>query len=148
MLCAIPAIHELIMPVSMPSYVLITPASAKLLLLYGAKAKSNDSRLGISRGERPHTPCLSGHATPIPIYGEASTFTVAGKGRPCVMAQAEVLGVKALPPPRPLFVLAMICSTRLDFFFQTLSLSSMQPPPPSISTSACCERGFSRKGIR
>ncbi len=74
----------------------VSNVSAKLLLLYGAEAKSIDTRLGIVRGGRPQAACLSDSATSVPIYGEACTFTAAGNGRSCVMAATEVVGVRTV----------------------------------------------------
>jgi hypothetical protein len=73
----------------------VSNVSAKLLVLYGAEAKSIDTRLGIIRGGRPQLASLSDHEAPVPIYGEACTFTAAGNGASCVMAGTEVVGIKA-----------------------------------------------------
>ena len=73
----------------------VSNVNAKLLVLYGAEAKSIDTRIGIVRGGRPESACLSDHDASVPIYGEACTFTAPGQGFSCVMAGTEVVGVKA-----------------------------------------------------
>src|SRR6266576_3988544 len=73
----------------------VSNVNAKLLVLYGAEAKSIDTRIGIVRGGRPESACLSDHDASVPIYGEACTFTTPGQGFSGVMAGTEVVGVKA-----------------------------------------------------
>ena len=72
----------------------VSHVGARLLVLYGAEAKSIDTSLGIIRGGPPRVPCLNDHDLPVPLYGEACTFTAVGDGCSWVMAGTEMTGVK------------------------------------------------------
>jgi hypothetical protein len=100
----------------------VSNVNAGLLLLYGAEAKSMDARLGIIRGGRPQSACVGGHDTPVPIYGEACTFTAADNVRTCLMAGTEVVGVK-VPASR-----STVVRVGYDVFDEVgLLLSNAQP---------------------
>ena len=71
----------------------LSNVNAKLLLLYGPEAKDIDSKIGIIRGGRLGSSCLSYGETSIPIYCEVNTLE-SGSGRPCVSAGSNVVGVK------------------------------------------------------
>ena len=76
----------------------VSNVGAKLLLLYGAEAKSVDTRLGIVRGGRPKLGSFNNNGAPIPIYGDVCTFTATGSGHAAILSGTEVLGLKVVTP--------------------------------------------------
>ena len=72
----------------------VSNVSARVLLVYGAEAKSVDAQEGIIRGGRAQSACLNLGEAQVPIYGDTCTFTAFANGRSCVVAGTEVLGVR------------------------------------------------------
>jgi len=72
----------------------VSGVNARLLLLYGPDAKSLDSQMGLTMGERIQSSCLRYQGMSIPIYGEARAFADTSRGDAVMMAGLEAAGVK------------------------------------------------------
>jgi len=70
----------------------IPDVNAKLLLVYGAQAKSIDARNGITVRSQVRGGWLDYQRTRVPIYGDLATFEPAIDHRPCVAGTSGTVG--------------------------------------------------------
>jgi|SRR5438876_3150989 len=72
----------------------IPDVDARLLVIYGAEAKTNDATNGVVGRSRYQGASLSYGQTQLPIYGEVLTFEEGSAAVPCVAAGTEVAGLR------------------------------------------------------
>ena len=72
----------------------VPAAEAKLLLIFGADARTGDTGRGITAKKKQRGGDLEDEAGQIPIYGEVLTFEPAAGGSPCLAGLCGIAGLK------------------------------------------------------
>ena len=72
----------------------IPEVHAKLLLVYGPATKRIDAQIGIAARSQSQGALLNDQDCLLPIYSRVLTFEGCSQGIPCVMANAEIAGLK------------------------------------------------------